>query len=238
MRIRAWLFDFDGVLADTETLHWQGLAHLARREWNLEVDRELYDRVLIGFDDRGALNWLAAQAGAELHEARRTALVAEKQRLITARIATAPLLPGAERIWREARARGPVAIVSGALRDEIVAILTRHRLPPPSVLVAAEDTPIGKPDPAPYLLAVERLADVWVGDGPPPTPAECLVFEDTAAGIAAARRAGCRCVRLATGAPPPEPTAPQPNLTLSGWPAGGLDEIVSRLEPLHEEEPR
>jgi sugar-phosphatase len=62
-------------------------------------------------------------------------------------------------------------------------------LPAPAVVVTASDTPIGKPDPAPYLLAAARLgAD----------PARCLVVEDAPAGLTAARAAGCASLAVQT----------------------------------------
>lgn len=62
-------------------------------------------------------------------------------------------------------------------------------LPQPKALVSAEHVERGKPDPQGYALAAQRLAL---------TPAQCVVFEDTPAGIIAARAAGMRVVALAT----------------------------------------
>jgi sugar-phosphatase len=56
-----------------------------------------------------------------------------------------------------------------------------------AAFVGCEDVPVGKPDPAPFLLGAERLGV--------PAPA-CLVFEDSAAGVRAAKAAGMRCVAL------------------------------------------
>ncbi|HGY5235599.1 HAD-IA family hydrolase [Aeromonas salmonicida] len=70
--------------------------------------------------------------------------------------------------------------------------VARHRLesaglPLPTLLVGAEDVVHGKPDPEPYLLGAERLGVA---------PADCLVFEDTPAGIQSALRAGCAVVQV------------------------------------------
>jgi beta-phosphoglucomutase-like phosphatase (HAD superfamily) len=87
-----------------------------------------------------------------------------------------------------------VAIVSGSPRVDVqdgvellgIAPLLRFFL-------GSEDYPRGKPDPAGFLLAAQRLGAA---------PADCLVFEDSAAGVRAARAAGMRCVALARpGAP-------------------------------------
>jgi beta-phosphoglucomutase-like phosphatase (HAD superfamily) len=86
-----------------------------------------------------------------------------------------------------AAARGPVAVVSGALRSEVELVLAGAGLTDAvDVVVAREDTAHEKPDPAPYSLALERL-------GAPPAEA-VLAIEDTETGIAAAKAAGLRCV--------------------------------------------
>lgn len=73
------------------------------------------------------------------------------------------------------------AVVTSGRRDLALRHLALGRLPVPDVLITAEDTPRGKPDPAGYLLAAERL-------GIPPT--QCLAIEDSPAGVRAARSAG------------------------------------------------
>lgn len=73
------------------------------------------------------------------------------------------------------------AIVTSARREGALRHLAMGGLPVPRVLITAEDTPRGKPDPAGYLLAAEKL-DV--------EPARCLAIEDSPAGVAAARDAG------------------------------------------------
>ena len=65
----------------------------------------------------------------------------------------------------------------------------------PPVLVTASDTARGKPDPAPYLAAAERLGVA---------PADCLVVEDAAAGVAAGRAAGCRTLGVLGSVPAAE----------------------------------
>ena len=70
--------------------------------------------------------------------------------------------------------------------------VARHRLasaglPLPRLLIGAEDVVRGKPDPEPYLLGASRLGLA---------PADCLVFEDAAAGIQSALQAGCQVVQI------------------------------------------
>lgn len=81
------------------------------------------------------------------------------------------------------------AVVTSATRRLAEIRLTAAGLPIPCVLVSSEDIRHGKPDPEGYLKAAARLNVA---------PADCLVFEDTWAGIEAARRAGMRAIGLLT----------------------------------------
>lgn len=86
---------------------------------------------------------------------------------------------------------GAWAVVTSGARPIANARLRAVGLPVPGLLIGAEDVAHGKPHPEGYLLAADRL-------GIPPR--ECVVFEDTAVGLRAARRAGTRPVRV--GGPP------------------------------------
>jgi beta-phosphoglucomutase-like phosphatase (HAD superfamily) len=91
--------------------------------------------------------------------------------------------------------RVPVAVVSGAARTEIEPVLAAAGLAPlVAFLVAAEDVEAGKPNPEGYVRALERLR----GSEPQSqlSASEVVVFEDTEAGIAAAKAAGMRCVAV------------------------------------------
>ena len=87
-------------------------------------------------------------------------------------------------------------------------------LPPPRTLVTADDVPRGKPDPAPYLLAAQRL-------GLPPE--RCLAVEDAPAGIASATAAGCQVLAV-TG------TAPAEELAAAALTVDGLDRVTVHVD--------
>jgi HAD superfamily hydrolase (TIGR01509 family) len=98
------------------------------------------------------------------------------------------ILPSIELLGRLA-VRLPVAIVSGSTRARVLQTLADQDLASAvRCVVACEDVPAGKPDPAGFLRAARELSV---------PPAGCLVFEDSAAGVAAAKTAGMRCVALA-----------------------------------------
>ncbi len=95
-------------------------------------------------------------------------------------------IPASIALLRRLAATHPVAIVSGSstrvVREAVAMMGIGDDL---RFLLGADDYAPGKPDPACYRLAAERL------DLP---PAACLVFEDSAAGVAAAKAAGMWCV--------------------------------------------
>jgi sugar-phosphatase len=93
---------------------------------------------------------------------------------------------GAVALLEELEALGaPVAVVTSAPRELAVARLEAAGLRVPAVLISAEDVERGKPDPQGYLLAAERLG-VAIAD--------CVVFEDAEAGVAAAVASGARVI--------------------------------------------
>jgi beta-phosphoglucomutase-like phosphatase (HAD superfamily) len=93
----------------------------------------------------------------------------------------------------------PLAIASGAKREEIDLVLRTHGLRHAfEVIVAAGETPRSKPAPDPYVRAVERLREVGAlpegGDG----TSRCVAIEDSRWGLVSARHAGLRCVGITT----------------------------------------
>ena len=84
----------------------------------------------------------------------------------------------------------PVAIVSGAAREEIVPVIEATGLTPlVGAIVAADDVVEGKPHPEGYLRALELLGDGIRAE-------EVLAFEDTEVGVASAKAAGMRCIGI------------------------------------------
>ncbi len=178
--ISAILFDFDGVIVDSERLHWAAFNAVLSNP----ISWEAYIETLIGFDDRDAFRHLLPTLGKnELNE-----LIAKKaaafQELLESDGAAA--LPGAVELIQTLSGNIPIAICSGALREDILPILGKLGIEDAfDTIVTAEDTPVSKPDPAPYRLAAEKLG---VTDG--------LAIEDTPAGIASAKGAGLKVLAV------------------------------------------
>jgi beta-phosphoglucomutase len=108
-----------------------------------------------------------------------------------------PIFPGAARFIQVAASTYPLAIASGARRDEVESTLDATGLRQYfSVIVAAEDFTLGKPHPESFLLALERLNQRLNGRAPI-LPHECVVIEDSVGGVRGALAAGMRCVAVA-----------------------------------------
>jgi beta-phosphoglucomutase len=190
--LRAIVFDFDGVIANSEPLHFRAFRDvLAGRGVEL-TEPDYYTRYL-GYDDLGAFRAIAKDRGHTWSAGDLTSLTADKAvRMETLERDASVLFPGAADAIRRAAAAVPIAIASGALGVEIRRVLdganlTHHF----RAIVAAEDTAAGKPAPDPYQRAVALLSES-VGDTV--LAAECIAIEDSRWGIASARAAGLRAV--------------------------------------------
>jgi HAD superfamily hydrolase (TIGR01509 family) len=184
----ATLFDFDGVLVDSEPLHLAAFRDvLASR--GIEVSDEAYAEKYLGFDDAGAFRAIFRDAGRDIDDAQVNALIEEKHPAFLARVSRElKPFPGAAELVRRRASRGAVAIVSGALEREIRFCLDRMGvLDLVRFIVAADHTTACKPDPQGYLLAMEKLAH----EAP-----RAVVIEDSTAGVEAAKRARLRCVAV------------------------------------------
>jgi beta-phosphoglucomutase len=138
---------------------------------------------------------MAADQGVVLNADRVAAFVARKaERLEALERHMSVLFPGAgEAVGRMAE-RYPLAIASGALKPEILRVLERERLASFfAVVVAAEDTPVSKPAPDPYLYAVDRLRSAT---GAAFAHSECVAIEDSKWGLQSARSAGLKTVAI------------------------------------------
>jgi beta-phosphoglucomutase-like phosphatase (HAD superfamily) len=192
MSLRAIVFDFDGVIANSEPLHFRAYRDVLAEEGVTLAEPDYYAQYL-GFDDVGAFRAIGERHGAAWTGAQIQHLVARKAvRLEELDRDGSILFPGAAAAIRRAAAAVPIAIASGARGDEIRRVLDRENLASYfSVIVAAEDTPISKPAPDPYLRALTLLA---AGSGASLRSAECVAIEDSVWGLASARSAGLKTV--------------------------------------------
>ena len=200
--IRAFLFDFNGVIADDETPHLVCFQQ-ALAEARLTLSKEKYYGAYLGMDERTCARMLLMQRDGTCDEAEVSRIGERKAELFRAHTARhKPLLfPGVVEFVKAAKDRYRLAIASGGLRAQIDEALAGTAIECDfDVIVTAEDCPTGKPDPAIYLMTRERLNAGCASDDSI-SPWECLVLEDSLAGIRSARAAGMRVVGLATTYP-------------------------------------
>lgn len=184
----AIVFDFDGVLADSEPLHLRAFQDVLLDE-GIELDRDEYFARYLGFDDNGAFRAIAEARRRSWSDHDIARLVARKTELFDEILAVTDVLyPSAAGCVQRLAARYPLGIASGALRHEIEAILRRGGLDYLfRFVVAAGDTPAGKPAPDPYRRAAELHGFA---------PERCVAIEDSRWGIVSAKSAGLLCVGI------------------------------------------
>jgi beta-phosphoglucomutase len=193
--LRAIIFDFDGVIANSEPLHLRSFQDVLAAEGIALAEREYYARYL-GFDDVGVFERISAERGGRWTPEHIDTLVARKaQRMEVLERDVSILFPGAADAVRRARAEVPIAIASGALGAEIRRVLERESLIDCfAAIVSADDTAASKPDPDPYLRA---LAQLEAAAGTPFPARDCVAIEDSRWGLQSARAAGLRTLAVA-----------------------------------------
>jgi beta-phosphoglucomutase len=195
-RPEAVLFDFDGILVDSEPMHYRAFLEVLD-PLGMGFPWEVYVETYMGFDDRDAFREAFRRKGIALDEANLGKLVAAKSRAFHDGLRNGvTAYPGAVPLIETLRAAGfPLALCSGALRSDIEPILSQigvaHCF---DAIVSADDVRRSKPDPESYALAYARLADKY--DMLLTAPEMSVAVEDTPAGIRSAKGAGLRALAV------------------------------------------
>lgn len=201
--LKAIIFDFNGVILDDEPLHFKAMQE-AVADLGICLTEDAYWDTYLPLDDNACIQAICRDHSVHLSEERRARLldlkIASYRRQLRDRF---PLFPGAAHCIRSAAQKYPLAIASGARREEIATTLKATMLEEYFlVVVAAEDFRIGKPHPESFLMALEKLNAAGDGTVPPVRPEQCLVVEDSVGGVAGARAAGMRCLAVSNSYPP------------------------------------
>ncbi|WP_170065543.1 HAD-IA family hydrolase [Abditibacterium utsteinense] len=185
----ALIFDMDGTLVDNMKFHLQAWPIWARREGLLLADEEILSRT------HGTISDIVARFFPDKFREERFQIGERKEALY--RELYAPhlrLLPGCADLLNWARdTKMPIALATAGDATNIAFTLDGLGIASFFVeLVGGEDVSLGKPDPQVFLLAAQKMKVA---------PEKCLVFEDSPAGVEAARRAGMKCIVVNAMAP-------------------------------------
>jgi HAD superfamily hydrolase (TIGR01509 family) len=183
---RALLFDLDGTLAETDSLHLPTWVD-ALQPYGIEVDKAFYKQRISGRSNSKIVQDLLPDLSAE--EGRK--LADTKESNFRERSHELEPLPGLLDFMQEGRDRGlSLALVTNAPAENVEAILLALELDAffDEVVLSDEVGPV-KPDPAPYKAALDKFGI---------SPEEALAFEDSTSGIASSVAAGIPTVGIAS----------------------------------------
>jgi len=222
--LKAIIFDFDGVVVDSEPVHYKAFMEIGK-DLGVAFDYKHYLRHYIGYDDRDAIRAMLIEAGMPTEDAHISELRQEKQVVFENLVKQgAAAIPGAVELIDQAHSQIPIAIASGATSLDIELMLTSlNRRDRFEIIVSADHVKRSKPDPTTYRMAYEQLAEKYPEHQL--SPDNCLAIEDTAAGIESANGAGLMTLGIAT-------TGPASFLTRANRVEPGLDGMT--LETLHQ----
>jgi HAD superfamily hydrolase (TIGR01509 family) len=194
--VRAIIFDFDGVIADSEPVHFAVFQRVLG-EMGLFLTKEAYYADYLGYDDKGCFTAFLAEHRHPVSPELIQRLVTRKGAAYLEYIRQHPVIfSGVREFVRDAAARYPLAICSGALRHEIEFILEETGIRKEFAhITSAEDVRQGKPDPEGFRHALTALNRLYHDDTL--APQDCLVIEDSLPGIRGAHAAQMKVLAVA-----------------------------------------
>ena len=186
MAFDAILFDFDGVLIDSEPVHWACWSEVLK-PLGVILDWEYYRDHCIGIDDKEMLKVMAGRAEPPRDWERLWQEYPAKRDLFRERMLAAPPFPeGLGALLDKLRGKYKLAVVTSSARSEIEPLLVAGGFRDYfDTMVCAKEAGAHKPAPDPYLLAARQLSAT-----------RPLVVEDSEAGMASARAAGFEFVQI------------------------------------------
>ena len=193
--LRSVIFDFDGVITDSEILHLRAFNKVLAR-FNLEIDKKDYYTKYLGYTDADCFEQLIADGLLEVDKRQIPELIEQKNRVFEELAGTdGKTIEGVREFLNMlAQNNVPMAICSGALLTEIELLLEdaglRHFF---TVIVSAEHVKKGKPHPDGFLLTLKKLNK---GRNDPIKAEQCIVIEDSLWGLQAAKAAGMHSVAV------------------------------------------
>jgi len=199
--LRAVIFDFDGVITDSEILHLRAFNRVLA-QYGIEITTKDYYKEYLGLMDVDCFKLVAERNRPKLDSPKIENLVKQKN-LIFEQLAKTEgqIIEGvSEFLEMLKQSHIPMAICSGALRAEIELILEQAHLRRFfEVIVSAEEVKRGKPHPEGFLLTLQKLnqsTGPGARDTGPVLPEQCIVIEDSHWGLKAAKKAGMHTIAV------------------------------------------
>lgn len=195
----AIIFDFDGVILDSEPLHYEACC-VALNGLGIQLSYKDYLTDCLGLPDKEMFPQLLMSQGHYLSAKELGQLIDKKiesyAKLINSRNKL-PFVAGIEHYITEAKIRQKkIAVCTGSTKTEMLPVFERfktgHLDDYIDVIVTSEDVEYGKPSPEGYLLTLELLGC---------SAEQCIAFEDSPYGINAAKKAGIHVTALDTSHP-------------------------------------
>jgi|SRR3989344_642503 len=187
-RIQGAIFDMDGVISDTQSLHARIESDLLRR-YGIIMSPEEIIRRFAGTADKEMFPAIFTEAGKRAPDV--DAIVAQKYSLMMAPDVAVPEIPGTKAFIASLQRLGiPLAVASASSMEFIRFVVEKLELISSfKALVSSDEVAHGKPAPDVFLLAAKRI-DI--------EPQSCLVIEDGVSGMIAAEKAGMKSIALLT----------------------------------------
>ncbi len=200
--LRAIIFDCDGVLVDSEPIHFSAFKKTLASQ-GAQLSEELYKERYLALDDKGLFTRFFQDQKRELSIEELKQLIDAKGAAFQELIQSEGIMafPAVPEFVMAASQRYPLAIASGARRHDLELVLEAAGIRPYfEIIISADDVENGKPNPESYLKAVEGL-NASGKRTTPIKPEECAVIEDSREGIVSAHSAGMKCIAVATSYP-------------------------------------
>lgn len=194
--LKAVIFDFDGVIADSELLHYKALNAVFNR-YGVDVPKEVHWEKYLGYSDLDNIEAVNVDYEMGLDDAKVQVLIEEKKVIFDELVTSDSVIIDGVAVFIQRLVDSGIrrAICSGALRSDIDLMLAGSGFANAfEAIVAADDVKHGKPDPEGYLLALDKLNH----SGDPVKACESVVIEDSHWGLEAAAAAGMNPVAVTT----------------------------------------
>jgi beta-phosphoglucomutase len=193
--LRAVIFDFDGVITDSEILHFRAINQVLAH-YGTQITKNDYYKKYLGFNDADCYEAFINHGLLKTGTHQIKELIEEKKKIYKQLAQTEGKMIEGVHDFLEMLERNsvPMAICSGSLLTEVEMVLEDARLRHLfEVIVSGEQVHKGKPDPEGYVLTLKRLNE---NHKKPIASEQCVVIEDSHWGLEAAKEAGMHTIAV------------------------------------------